>query len=307
MPKSIKLDFFASSAYLDTQFPTEKTSELVEKEIPAEYLKSSKLLEELKPKEKIQRLLLQAKEELFLEPDFFSSVLEQMAHFDFFSINNLLLIAFQNPKATRLCTQQSFEGLGIKVKDEELSNPIWLNSLDIINGRKIFKPERYYDVSQVDNPELIFSAKEIIYDIQKLAVLATHQMDELGLEYRDNVEGVSYQPEKNNFLSTTGTIPGYTALFFEAIKALAQRDMVLNFDMDLSDNTAYIAESVAYVIAVKYHMLKPRMSVKMPQKIGSEQVDTVLGHLEKIRRISQYQVDKLKQLTKRKTRGGAVK
>lgn len=240
-----------------------------------------------------------AQNRLFLEDGFLTTVLEVMTKFNF-EVRNAILTAVQRPTATRLATQASWHGLGVEIKKECLKNPVWLYAKE-----KSRRASRAYDISQT-NGEEVYAVRRTIYYEKAVIQIAMSFLDELKIIYRDDADGIEYSAgQPDAFIAPTAPIRGFPNLLFEATRALAQRDMILAENMELTENTRYIAESAAFIVCNYFEMLPEKKRIRLPETIRSDEMHRVVSDLECARRIAQHYISTIRnRLRSKKWREG---
>lgn len=226
-----------------------------------------------------------AQSRLFLEERFLTVILEVMTKFHSFEVRNVILTAVQRPKATRLAAQSSWRGLGVEIKAECLKNPIWLYAKE-----HDMRPGKFYDISQT-NGEEVYAVRRTVYNTKAVVQIVMSLLDELKIVYREDAAGIEFSVEEPIcFVAPTNPMRSFEELLFEAVKALAQRDMVLLENIELSEKTRYIAEAAAFVVCGYFEMLPEKKQVVLPETMRSDEMHCVVEDLECARRIARHYI-----------------
>lgn len=225
-----------------------------------------------------------AQDRMFLEKEFLTTVLKVMANLHF-QARNVILTAAQRPTASRLATQSSWRGIGVEVLEKCLKNPVWLYS-----EAKHAQPIKFYDITQT-NGEEIYTAHQTIYNAKAVVRIAMSLLDDLKIIYKDDAEGIEFSIDPRAFIAPAGAMKNFEALFFEAIKALSQRDIVLCEERELTDRTRYIAEASAFVVCRYFDMLTQGKQVLLPDAIRSDEMDGIVNDLDCARRIARHYIE----------------
>lgn len=230
-----------------------------------------------------------AQDRMFLEEEFLTTVLKVMANSNFnFEARNVILAAAQRPTASRLATQSSWRGIGVEVLEKCLKNPVWLYSEE-----KHARPSKFYDITQT-NGEEIYTAHQTIYNAKAAVRIAMSLLDDLKIIYKDDAEGIEFSTEPRAFIAPVGAMKNFEVLFFEAIKALSQRDIVLCEERELTDRTRYIAEASAFVVCRYFDMLPQGKQVLLPDAIRSDEMDGIVDDLDCARRIARHYIETIR-------------
>lgn len=242
-----------------------------------------------------------AQNRLFLEEQFLTAILEVMARFHSFDVKNIILTAVQRPKATRLATQSSWRGLGVEIKAECLKNPIWLYAKE-----HDMRPGKFYDISQT-NGEEIYAVRRAIYNTKAVVRIVMGLLDELKIVYREDAAGIEFSAvEPVCFVAPVRPMQNFETLAFEAVKALAQRDMVLAESRELTEKTRYIAEAAAFVVCGYFEMLPEKKRVMLPETMRSDEMHCIVEDLECAQRIAQHYIMAIRSRLRSKKWGGAT-
>lgn len=220
-----------------------------------------------------------ALEELFVDENFLSTALRVMSRMPF-GVKNALLLAQQRPAATRVATRASWLGLGVEVRPETLRYPIWLDTgAESDTEQKAEKPDKWYDISQTNATEVI-SVKETIFNPQAVCRAAMELLDELKIISDESYSGIEFLAEQCAFAAQKTPFRYLEELLFEAVKALAQMDMVQKYQYELTPQTRYISASASYIVCSYFGMLLPSTAPHVPDCIGSEQIEQIISGLD---------------------------
>lgn len=228
-----------------------------------------------------------AQNKLFLDEAFFSMVLDIMVKFQF-EPRNCILIAAQRPDAVHLASESSWKGLGTQVRSEELKKPVW-----VFVREKSMHPDKVYDVAQTETPD-ISTVPETIFNTRAVVKIAMSFLDEQRIIYSSTGNGIWYSVKEQAFLAQSKEMRSFWDLMFEAIKALAQRDLIQVENRELTGSTRYIAEAASYIVCGYFHMLGKGKRVRLSEEIRSDQIDQVVEDLACARRIALHYIARIR-------------
>lgn len=148
-------------------------------------------------------------------PELFRDCLDVMARFDRYSVNNALLIAAQNPHATRLADFGTWKKEGVSIKKGEKSLLLLEPGKEYTkaDGKTgvSYNAKRVFDISQTDAEP---TPQEKQYEIRQLVNALFHTCD-CQAEMRDDLprdKTAVYDSQKKRILLRRGT-PGDESLF----------------------------------------------------------------------------------------------
>ena len=215
----------------------------------------------------------------------FQSCLDVMARFDRYSVGNVLLVASQNPNATRLADFATWKKEDVSIKKGEKSMLLLepgkeYTKTDGTTGVN-YNTKRVFDISQTDAEPV---PQEKQYEIRQL-VKALFHTGACQAEIRDDLPGdklAVYDSQRKRILLRRGT-PGDENLFraYSCEMTMAYLDTVGNA---LRKDSAFTAMCSSYVVCRRFGLDTSSFNFRfIPDQCGDMDAKEMRSKLKEIR------------------------
>ena len=219
------------------------------------------------------------------DPELFRLCLDVMARFDRYSVSNILLLAAQNPNATRLADFAYWKKEGVSVKKGEKSLLLLEPGKEYTKADGTtgvgYNAKRVFDISQTDAEPV---SQESQHEMRKILTALIHTgscQAEIREELPDDKIAM-YDFEKERILLLRGT-EGNESLFREYAQELSMAYLSAD-ENALRKDCAFSAMCSAYVLCRRYGLDTSDFNFRtVPDQCGDIDANAMKRELGKIR------------------------